>query len=221
MDSNSQSPSICQRLINFILSLLNRPPMPPGSAQVPTEEGSSRNGKSSIRPINKPNGYVGSEIVVDFRHTDGSESWTQINERGGLIRAPKKDGLILSNDQTILQNGVDKKEKNKDHFAPKIDQKTGRQALQELEALDGRDARRKGLKKNTVKESEGKKEANQLAGQATMVNNQPHQDTKPRPPRHLGPLLSVASNINEKSDAYIKSRKKSLGRNYSLDPEKS
>lgn len=205
MDSNSQSPGICQRLINCILSMLRRTQ---GSTEVPIEEGSSRNG------------FVDSEIVVEFRHTDGSERWTQTNERGESIRAPKKNGLILSNDQTILQNGLDKRERNKDHFASKVDQGKG---LQEMEALSGRDARGKRPKKSvTIKESEGKKEANHSADdQANKVNNQPHEDTKPMPLRPHWPLLSVDSNINEKSDAYIESRKREMGRNYSLDTEKS
>lgn len=44
-------------------------------------------------------------------------------------------------------------------------------------------------------------------------------ETKPRPPRLHWPLLSVESNINEKSDAYISSRKKAMGRTYTLDQE--
>lgn len=39
-------------------------------------------------------------------------------------------------------------------------------------------------------------------------------------PRVHWPILSVESNINEKSDAYISSRKKAMGRNYTLDHEK-
>ncbi|KAL0419942.1 UNVERIFIED_CONTAM: hypothetical protein Sradi_1407700 [Sesamum radiatum] len=217
MDSDSQSPGVCQRLIDFILSVLNGSTVPPGLVQVPIEGDSSRNGKSSARPIDKHNGYVDSGIVIEFRHKDGSESWTQINERGDSVRAPKRDGL--------LPNGVDRKERNKNHFAPSIDHKIRKQVqgkeLQELEASAGRDARSTVLKKNvTVKESEVEVERVKTK-EATRVNNQPHEDTKPRTPRRLGPLLSMASNINEKSDAYIQRRKKAMSRNYSLDPERS
>lgn len=224
MDGNSHSPGICQGLINFILTVLNRPPVPPGLVQVPIEGDSSRNGKSSVRPINKHNGYVESEIVVEFRHKDGLEIWTQINERGDSICAPKRHGLNLSNDRT-LQNGVDRRERNEHQFPPRIDEKTGEQVhgkgLQELEASAGRGARSTVLKKNvTVKESEVEVERNKNK-EAKKVNYRPHEDTKLRPPKRLGPLLSVASNINEKSDAYIQRRKKAMSRNYSLDPERS
>ncbi|KAL2238902.1 UNVERIFIED_CONTAM: hypothetical protein Sindi_1081900 [Sesamum indicum] len=222
MDSDSQSPGVCQRLIDFILSVLNGSPVPSGLVQVPIEGDSSRNVKSSVKPIDKHNGNVDSGIVVEFRHKDGSESWTQINERGDSVRSPKRDGLIFGNDQTILHNGANRKARNKNHFAPSINHKTHKQVqgkeLQELEAFAGRDARGTVLKKNVmVKESEVEVER-VMKKEAARANNQPHEDMKQRPPRRLGPLLSVDSNINEKSDAYIQRRKKAMSRNYNLDP---
>ncbi|GFP97870.1 hypothetical protein PHJA_001931100 [Phtheirospermum japonicum] len=142
MNKNSQSRSICQRLINFIVSVTNHAP-------VAIQEGSSRNKKGPTGPISRPKGDVGSEIVVEFRHTNGSERWIDISN--------KKDGLISSNRN---------KTKNIDHFANN--------------------------------ENDHK-------------SNRAREDIKPRP------LLSVASNINEKSDEYIRSRKKAMSRNYSFE----
>ncbi|KAI3473490.1 hypothetical protein Pfo_030945 [Paulownia fortunei] len=140
MDSNSWPLRICKRLINFIMSKMFRP--------TPRD----------------------SEIVVEFRHADGSENWTQTDER------------------TIVQKGLEKKEKQQLSSAPNSDQKPGTVArgkgIQELEAFSGTDARGKRPKKSvTIKEGETvrKKEAILLADQATKANNQPHQNTKPKP----------------------------------------
>ncbi|GER43742.1 biotin synthase [Striga asiatica] len=53
-----------------------------------------------------------------------------------------------------------------------------------------------------------------------IVDNREHKEEKSRPPRHWGPLLSVASNINEKCEAFISSRKRAMRRNYTQDPDK-
>lgn len=74
----------------------------------------------------------------------------------------------------------------------------------------------------TIQESEEGKEANRLANaRAKMVNEYHDQDAKARPARRPGPLTSVASNINERSDAYIQRMKKAISRNDSFDHENS
>ncbi|KAK4441705.1 hypothetical protein Salat_0505400 [Sesamum alatum] len=102
--------------------------------------------------------------------------------------------------------------------APTSDQKSG--AVTQAKGLqDGKRPR----KSVTIKESVGEDDKKQKAKkeEANQVNDQPHEDTKPKPPRHWGPLLSVASNINEKTEAFISSRKRAMRRNHSLDPERS
>lgn len=172
MDSNPQSSGICQRLLRLILGVLRRPSaLPAASTHVLVEEGPSRKGKDSLS----------SDVVVEFRHTT--------------------DGLIVSDDQTIVQNGVDKKGRSK------FDQKNGAQG------------KGKGVKKSvTIMESERKEEGNHhhQADHPPTVDDQLQDDTKSR--RHW-PLLSVASNINEKSEEFIEKKKKAMNRNYSLDQD--
>ncbi|KAH6814012.1 hypothetical protein C2S51_023030 [Perilla frutescens var. frutescens] len=76
--------------------------------------------------------------------------------------------------------------------------------------MNKKQAKGKGMKRN--------KEANHSAGQATSLalDDDDDDDTKSR--RHW-PLLNVTSNINEKSEAFIETRKKAMTRNYSLDQD--
>ncbi|KAL7084147.1 hypothetical protein ACP275_14G207200 [Erythranthe tilingii] len=154
-----------------------------------------------------------SEIVVEFMHTDDLEICTQTNE------------------PIIVQKSSEENEKNQHISAPNSHQKIGRgKGLQEVEALTatGAAAKKKGPKKNVTFKEDDKKEANNnnlisADEEAKKANNNggSHEETKEKPPRHWGPLLSVASNINEKSDAFINRKKKAMRRNYTLDPEKS
>lgn len=83
-----------------------------------------------------------------------------------------------------------------------------------------RDKEHRGKKSASSKGSERKEEAATAVPvheQATMAMDD-EDDTKTR--RHW-PLLSVASNINEKSEAFIERKKKAMGRNYSLDQDRT
>ncbi|KAL2236510.1 uncharacterized protein LOC110012187 [Sesamum indicum] len=170
MASNSRPVSICRRLINFILSKF----------------------------ISRPRPSDSDEITVEFRHTDGSENRTQIDER------------------PTVRNGLEEKQKQEDGSVTS-DQKSG--AVAQAKGIQEGKHPRKSV---TIKESVGEDEKEKAKKEeANQVKDQPREDTKPKPPRHWGPLLSVASNINEKTEAFISSRKRAMRRNYSLDPERS
>ncbi|KAL8530735.1 hypothetical protein ACS0TY_007682 [Phlomoides rotata] len=79
---------------------------------------------------------------------------------------------------------------------------------------NGVDRKGKGVKKTVTIMDSVKKKKKEGADESGD-----HDETKPRAPRPHWPLLSIESNINEKSDAYISSRKKAMGRNYTLDQE--
>ncbi|KAL3644842.1 hypothetical protein CASFOL_010022 [Castilleja foliolosa] len=154
MNKNSQSRSICQRLINFMVSVMNH-----HAQDVPIQEGSSRN---KAGPINGPKGDTGSEIVVVFRHTNnGSGRWIDISKQEGYaILDSKNDGLISINGNKANDNNIDR------FVNYKNDHKKNNRAREDIKAW---------------------------------------------------PLVRVPSNINEKSDEYIKSRKKALSRSYSFE----
>ncbi|EYU38130.1 hypothetical protein MIMGU_mgv1a015727mg [Erythranthe guttata] len=147
-------------------------------------------------------------------HTDDLEICTQTNE------------------PIIVQKGSEENEKNQHVSALNSHPKTGQgKGLQEVEALTatGASAKKKGPKKNVTFKEDDKKEANNNnnlisadeEAKKANGNGGSHEETKEKPPRHWGPLLSVASNINEKSDAFINRKKKAMRRNYTLDSEKS
>ncbi|KAL1542694.1 hypothetical protein AAHA92_19749 [Salvia divinorum] len=63
-------------------------------------------------------------------------------------------------------------------------------------------------------DSERKEEGSGSDDEAATIAMDEQEEAKTR--RHW-PLLNVASNINEKSEAFIERKKKAMGRNYSLN----
>ncbi|KAL2535607.1 uncharacterized protein Fot_16998 [Forsythia ovata] len=205
-DGNSQPLGICQRFINFVLSILSHP-VSHKSVEVPIEQGSSRNnGKSSIRPSRRstrPNGSsAASEIVVEFRHIGASENWkTRVDDFDSSIHVPNKDASSFR-----VEEKSDVKARDKDL------QEQGRSqernpVSHEREAVDTK-GQKNGFRNN---------DSTNLLAEGTKVNN-PNGETKTNPQRPPWPLLSVASNINEKAEEFIKSKKEAMGSN--LDPKK-
>ncbi|KAL6564292.1 hypothetical protein OROMI_015742 [Orobanche minor] len=120
MDKNNNSPNICQRLVNyFMLGNVNRAPTLPRSTQVPTtdEDGPSRNQTGWIESRNgEPNGYVGSEIVVEFRHARRS-----ISEKSIDI-GEHEEGLEVSskgNKRNMQYKNLDDDQSNMASIGPK------------------------------------------------------------------------------------------------------
>ncbi|PIN07690.1 hypothetical protein CDL12_19737 [Handroanthus impetiginosus] len=94
MEGKSQSRGIYRRFMNLIRSKLNRP----SGTEVPVEEGI----------ISKTNGFLGSEIVVEFRHTDGSEISTQINDQTILHNKERKRQQELEGlERNVTIRGID------------------------------------------------------------------------------------------------------------------
>lgn len=193
MDSHSPSPLICKRLIKLVYSLLNRSSSPswPHASD------------GSPRKLNNPNGYVGSEIEVEFRHKDiGARSSTH---------QMKDHGIILSKDQMGFQKGVDKKERVGDQLGGKIDKKAGKRERRDIGIEGGRG---KGIKSDV--NGSGK-----LDEAAKMSRQARDQETRLKQSRETGSpsqtLLRVASNINEKSKEFIEWKKRELSRGSSSD----
>lgn len=127
-----------------------------------------------------------------------------------IVEFRHTDATYPNSTQTHETNTVQKGELHSSSPDPNSHQKNSAQ---------GKRAR----KSVTIKEGENeiivdKKDANLSGDQDAKAN---HQEAKEKPPRHWGPLLSVASNINEKSDAFINRKKKAMRRNYSLDADRS
>ncbi|KAL2510629.1 Uncharacterized protein Adt_16229 [Abeliophyllum distichum] len=199
-DDNSLPLGICKRFVNFVLSILSHP-MSHKSVQVPIEEGSSRNnGKSSIRPPRANGSSAASEIVVEFRHIGASENWkTRVDDFDSSIHVPKKDASSIQ-----VEEKSDVKARDKD--------------LQEQGQSQERNPvahERKNVNTKVQKNGFRNNDSTNLLAEGTKVNK-PNEETKKNPPRPPWPLLSVASNINEKAEEFIKSKKEAMG----LDPKK-
>ncbi|KZV32396.1 hypothetical protein F511_03679 [Dorcoceras hygrometricum] len=223
--NNTQPIGICRRLINFVISMLSRS-MTLVSEEVPDELPSTRNEtRSDMSPI-KPNGHSYSEVEVEFRHKTTSKGWKP-NELGELIHFPEKDGLILSQDQAIQHRGFEGKGMATSHSAANIGHsphkrngKKTRERLLQLEPLPMMDDGRKAPVKSEIAIEEITGEDDRYKNKEANISVDEATNHELRQRRLFGPLFSVASNINEKSDAYISSRKKAMHRNYNLEPEK-
>ncbi|PIM98269.1 hypothetical protein CDL12_27357 [Handroanthus impetiginosus] len=115
----------------------------------------------------------------------------------------KSQKSTQTDEQTLVQDSLENKANQQDSS----DRKT--------------DARGKRPKKSvTFEESVGEGETHEK-NQATKGNPESHEDAKLKPPRHWGPLQTVASHINEKAAAFIDRKKNEMKRNYSVDQQKS
>ncbi|KAL3626055.1 hypothetical protein CASFOL_029604 [Castilleja foliolosa] len=129
------------------------------------------------------------EITVEFRHVDNN------SEEGSEKKEVHQQISIRDSDHQKIDGILAKGNKGE---------------VQEVER-----AVKRPKKSVTIKEDE-----QMIKKRDQANNNHGHGETKPRPPpRHWGPLLSVASNINEKCEAFISSRKRAMRRSYTLDPD--
>ncbi|KAA8550909.1 hypothetical protein F0562_002593 [Nyssa sinensis] len=200
-DTNSFQPlGICHKLFNFIMnSIIARGlkristgrPASHDSTELPIQE-SSRNAEKPTKTIKSNGGHrASSEIIVEFRHTDGLENWTTvINE---------EDTPILSGDQTQLQkiplvpnpgvpNGT-----SLSQVQERIDSKVQGKGPHELEPPPTTGVPRKGTEKTAAfKDSAGEKGKN-IATENLSLVIEPEEGTKMKPPRHPSPSVYAES----------------------------
>ncbi|CAK9151018.1 unnamed protein product [Ilex paraguariensis] len=225
-DSDSQPLGFCHRLLNFIMNSLlvqglkritaGPPASHDGSMEV-LLEGSSSNGDQTLKPTNstgketvirparaRPEDHLSSEITVEFRHTNGSETWAPADHNlDSSGKTPNKDGSTVISDQTPLQKSVEerKREKGKD---PLVLQ--GMEPPANTIGFGGRDPKKTVI---TIKDGEDERKENNIATEKGT-------NTKPR-----RPIQSLISNINEKSDAFIRRKREDMKKSYSFDPRES
>lgn len=190
---NSLPTGTCQRFMNFIFSVLSHSTSRQ-SVEVPIEEGSS----------SRADGYsAASEIVVEFKHIGGQENWeTRVDDYGSSIHVPKKDASSLMGEQ--------RKGSPANFRAPdKFDDKTRDNGLQEQGRSQEHNSvshQREAVGTKGQKNGFRSKDCTNLLDEGIKVNK-PSEQTKPMPPRQPWLLLSVPSNINQKVESFIQSKK--------------
>ncbi|GAV78711.1 hypothetical protein CFOL_v3_22176 [Cephalotus follicularis] len=246
--NNYQPLGICHRLYNFFINTLiarglKRLSMghsvPQGSTQVLVGAKPTAEKWVHHQSQEKPKGGSGSEIKVHFIQTEGLESLAH-GPNGRIDQSPW-DSTAPVKDQLLDHEATGKRVKNSDilgeteiplievssngnasqsqglHLiqsrvhgngvqpnATSIAQERGPQEIASIQSIGG----------ITKRKENGKSVASdQKVAKALEAREEP----KPKPSRHL----DVTSNINEKSEAFIKSIKKKISRNLSMEDKKS
>ncbi|KAH8502022.1 hypothetical protein H0E87_016692 [Populus deltoides] len=166
----------------------------------------------------------GSEIQVHFKQTEEElEHWTSVDKLGSCVHEPMKGSpRINDGDHPKLKKGdiipipLSAKGQLPDD---KLCITARWKAQQEAESNVSTMARGRGPKKfvsiqDSKEEDRAKKGKNIISEDWTLPGE---QEPKEVYPRHL---ISVASNINEKSDAFIQRKKEAMRRNFSVERKK-
>lgn len=213
---NLQPLGICHRFFNFIINNLigkglNRVTLGQArtvsneSVQVPIE-GSTRNLKGSINPSSKSNG----EVIVEFMHLDKEENRNPVQDFSSSVHFPKKNGSkngLIENDAGFQgPSGKDPPEVKH----PAANHETGPKVVAIKETAGNNRGKDKNNQEKSIPIHQRTTSGNEAGGTITIPQ---------RPFRPL--LMSVASNINEKADAFIRSRKEAMSKHYGLEPKKS
>lgn len=222
-DSNMQPLGICHRFFKFIMNHLSsqgikRVTLGLGreSVEVPVEEGSSSAGNrvkmnATVRRLSKRNG----EVVIEFRHIEALEN-----------ASPQQNGMIVADDDD--RDLVQTRKEPRRHSQPASMATSGRMVMVPApknsaegprEIKQPRAAPEMGLTTMTpVRESawDGEKETKSKQDPRDIAIHHPtssgnysiqSQDTEALSQRLL---QRTESNINEKADAFIRSRKEAL-----------
>lgn len=170
--------------------------------------GSSRNmntmtSKTSIAG----NGVLNNEVIIDFRHIEDepAEISTSVRKLSSQVNSPEKNSFILTAADQIPMV-VRGKERGRGG---------GRRQKQQQHSADP----------SKERESEDHSREEYYNQKEKGIRTEPHSTTGnesedavrkhlPRSRASRPPQMSVATNINEKADAFIRSRKEAMSKNF-------
>ncbi|KAM7254035.1 hypothetical protein ACFE04_031717 [Oxalis oulophora] len=200
MSKDSQALGICQRLFYFFMDNLMVRGLKRITFGKPVTEDHHL---SLLNPKDDPN----FDIRIQFKQTErlavGNDRIPNIRNKGNSDKITEELPCEM---KIPLVNGIEANDINSD-FRPSGPTK--------IDTADEDKIRRKGKGVNLTSDkinAEGKKKASHL----TFLVVQP-EELNARSPRRIKPLLDVAANINEKSDAFIRSKKEKMSRHLSLE----
>lgn len=194
-NSNQQQIGIYHRLYNFIINILFSPTLKTITISHPLDSDNDHQMllQDQSRNLQESSLVSSPEIMVEFRHDIDPDKRIQIDETARV-------DIIKPQDVQETKHGKDSE-------------------VRSANIAKGKGPRTVSIKENTEENSkdsrdkqEERKDKNIVPGPRDEAHK-PHVMKKHRIPR----LLSVEANINEKSDAFIRSKKAAMRRTYSHD----
>lgn len=199
-NSNQQQIGICHRLYNFIINILFSPTLKTISIghTLDSDHDHQMLLQDQSRNLQETSLDSSPEIVVEFRHDVDRDKRIQIDEtaRVDILMPREVQETKLAEDFEVSSANIAKGK------GPKT--VTNKENAEEYWKDSTRDKQKELIDKNIFPEP--RDEA-----------HKPHVMKKHRIPR----LLSVETNINEKSDAFIRSKKAAMRRTFSHDVQDS
>ncbi|VVA14043.1 PREDICTED: CICLE_v10024153mg [Prunus dulcis] len=206
----SQPIGICHRLITFIMnshiarSLVKRVtlghPIPQDlQPMIPAADPNGAGQTMCLQALQTPENESVFEIQIHYKQTDEDfeESWTQVDKLGPIERT--KEAEI----QDKGPQEVNSKLISTATSQPKEPKKSS--SIEDVGELE--------KEKNKKKKGKGV-----ISGEKLTLAMEVEDEISRIGLRRVRPLFYVAPNINEKSDAFIRSRKEAMRRNYGLEP---
>lgn len=207
-NSSKQPIGICHKLYNFIINTLFSPPLK--RVTMGHTPNSDTDGEILLHDLSRKgedqsDAISSSEIVVEFRHTE--EDWT--SKVDNLNAALLSDHVKQKENDQMARIGINMK--------PQV-QGTSAEATS-TNVVKGKGPKKTATIKHDQKDRD-KQQQQQDNNIPTTVSSTVESDQSVRKPK-LPRLLSVTSNINEKSDAFIESRLKAMRKNFTFETKQS
>lgn len=161
-----------------------------------------------------------SVIQIQFKKTDDLEIWTPVyvSEKNGSIDTGAAQ--LLSGERKDQTKGRISKPPSKElpQVEPGIQDRKG----SEIQTKSSKGGPKNSVSMRDVAEEEKKKQKGKnIAGENLTLAVVPESTQLKPAPTHVMPRFSVIANINEQSDAFIRSRKEAMNRYYNSEPGNS
>lgn len=199
-NSNQKQIGICHRLYNFIINILFSPALKTITISRPLDSDNDHQMllQDQSKSLQESSLVSSPEIVVEFRHDIDPDNRIHIDEtaRVDIMKPQEVQETKHEEDFEVSSANIAKGK------GPKMTV-TIKENTEEYRK-DSRDMQKEQKNKN-------------IFPVATDETHKPHVTKKHKIPR----LLSVEKNINEKSDAFIRSKKAAMRRTYSQDVKDS
>lgn len=228
-NGHSNALGICQRLFNFFMnSLIAR-----GLKRVTLGQSLPQGYDSSIpaksygvlmihhKDHEKSNQNSGSEIQVLFRQSEERESWTPVGPVVPKISDQAGNRIVSEQQPSGRKKEIPLEPMEKTKQRPQ--RKRSDQAVREPNITAGPTSRSGPKRTVSLKGSDEEEDRRKMKGKGIASESLTlaiEDEELKRTPRRLRPPLSVAPNINEKSDEFIRLKKEAMSRTMGMEPKK-